>query len=549
MIQGLKIKSLLLILILGVALFLRLYLINQSVWFQSGYDESRDMLVASHILQGEFINRGPLAAGGLNWLKNSAFYYYFVASLWFFTRNPVFFMYFWAILMTTPVLIAYLIGKKINGTRTGLILAGLFAVNFQMVYSSRELLQPHLLLIFSLGFIFAGVSYLKNTHHSLKYLLWMIFFILIPLHFHYGVLILLPTGLSFIFFLWIKMNTQKVELIPHYFFGPLLLFLVMVSTWVLSTYRLVPFDQAYFFLFNFEKHYDISSITQLQKTAFLITQMVWGNYFSDTRSLILFSLFLLFPLSLKMRKFLHWKIEKTKNFQKILSFLFIMSCSFVFFAFYKHDVAETYLLFVFPFFLILLGLSFDLMIQRSRWGWLILFLSLFILVSNTVQNIFKNLPKTSFHNQQKEIAQTIYEDYKFSYKENTVTPENAFLLTWYTTIRNMPFDGWGTSGVWFYLEKYFGQSLVINTSFGVNHTPKYAHVKTIYMVCDHRSHPELIEKECIDRFLQSYPIVENTLKQLPSQKDLSLWSISVNPEYKRPLINIVHQEFLEENSQ
>jgi len=211
-------------LIVLIALGFRLYQIDKSVWLQNGYDESRDMLVADHIVNNnEYPTRGPLASGGMEWLNNSPIYYYFVALIWLFIPNPLFFMYFWTILMTTPVLFGYFIGKKAQDKTTGLILASLLAINSQMISSSRELLQPHLLLLFSTAFIWASISYLKEKKYHLKYLLLIIFFLLAPLHFHYGALLILPLGFIFTIYCWLHLNIKTKKVLFKTTFSSILL--------------------------------------------------------------------------------------------------------------------------------------------------------------------------------------------------------------------------------------------------------------------------------------------------------------------------------------
>lgn len=81
------------------------------------------MLVAKHILLHKgHVTYGPLAAGGMNWLKNSPIYYYFIAVLWSVTREPLLLMYLWAVLMTIQVVFAYYIGKKFQDHLSDIIL-------------------------------------------------------------------------------------------------------------------------------------------------------------------------------------------------------------------------------------------------------------------------------------------------------------------------------------------------------------------------------------------------------------------------------------------
>lgn len=520
--------------ILITALFLRLYKIDNSTWMQSGYDESRDMLVAKHIIvYGENIIRGPLASGGMNWLKNSPIYFYFVAILWFFTREPVTFMYVWAIIFVIPVLLAYLIGKKIKDSLTGLILASIFAINQQMIYSSRELLQAHLLLIFSTAFIWSFISYLKNKNNN-KYFLLSVIFLFLPLHFHYGVIIALPIAsllLVYHFFkTWQKNKNQTLSRI----FIPLGVLCSILWSWILLTYRSFPFDQIYFLTRNFSSQYKLTALEQIQSTSFKLTQMIWGNY-----QPVVTSGFFLAILFFLAKKFLINKKNK-----EIFIFIIAMSSSLFLFVFYRHCVTETYLLFIFPFFLVLLALTLRLLIEnKPAMGWFFTILSIFLLLNTSLKNILQNLPSISYHDQQKELAQIIYTDY-LSTSSARVQNTPDLLISWYTTTSNMPFDGWGSSGIWYYLENNFRQKLVTNTNDSLNHTPLNKYPRTIYMICDHRLQANLVQAECLNRFKKSYLIFEDSMSQIWTGENLSVWKAELKTNKSYQTINVVHQDLL-----
>ncbi len=528
--------TIMLVIIIGIALFLRLSQIDKSVWLQSGYDESRDMLVAKHIaIYGEFVYRGPLAAGGMNWLKNSPVYYYFIAIIWFFTRNPKIFMYAWAIIMTTPVLIGYFIGKKAKDKLTGLILASLLAINYQMIYSSRELLQTHVSLIFSTAFIWAIISYLKSEKNKIKYLLVSIVFLFLPLNFHYGVLIALPIGSMFIVYYLFKENQKKKN---NFFIGilaPAMIFISIFWFWIILTYASFPFDQIYFLTKNFNYQYELSAFEQLQKVMTTLTKMIWTNSYAMTISAV-FVLILIFLTKAKKKL--------SKEIKKIFIFIVSMCFSVLFCVFYKHYVAETYLLFVFPFFIVLIALILRLLIEKKPiFGWIAVIISILIMFNFSIKNTFISLPSQSFHDQQKELAQTIYENYLEMNLTDKQSPP-ALLISWYAAIGNMPFDGWGSSGIWFYLEDKFQQKLVQNTSYGLNHTPINKYPQIVYMICDHRFDQGLIQEECIDRFKKSYLITENSMKKIKDGENLSLWSALLKNGKTQKTKNVTHFDLM-----
>lgn len=408
-------KYFLIILILIIAVCLRTYQLDKSIWLQSGYDESRDMLVASHIVNyGEHISRGPLVAGGMNWLLNSPIYYYFVSIIWFFTREPTIFMYVWAAIMTIPVWIGYLIGKRLKDDLTGLILASLLAANHQMIYSSRELLQPHLLLIFSLCFIWTGISFLKDKKHKLKYILLAILFLLSPLHFHYGVFIALPIGTIWILKFWYDLNSETEKTSLKKIFAPVIVYFGMVLSWLLVTYRVAVFDQIYFLLFNFENKYQLSFFSQLRQTFSILIEMIWGSYYPISISLLL----LITAIALISRA-----IHKEKNkfelsqFGWVVIFVFSICSSILLFGFYRHFVTETYMLFLFPFFITLLAIVLRQTINAYKiFGYLLTAASILLMIFSNRGYFLNHLPEVSFKAQQKDIAKKIYDHYNSFYK-------------------------------------------------------------------------------------------------------------------------------------
>jgi 4-amino-4-deoxy-L-arabinose transferase-like glycosyltransferase len=523
-----------LVIIVGIALFLRLHQIDKSVWRQSGYDESRDMLVAEHIISyGENVSSGPLVSGGMNWLRNSPVYYYFVALIWFFTKNPIIFMYVWALIMTIPVLIAYFIGKKAKDNLTGLILASLLAFNQQMIYRSRELSQPHLLIIFAVAFAWSMLSYLKSKKNHVRYLLLSIAFLFLPLHFHYGIIASLPIGSLLIIYYLFKKNKKE----KNFFIGiliPIVAFVSIFWSWIVLTYTNFPFDQIYFFTKNFENSYALSPLAQLQKVIAMLAEMIWSSDFSTLASGIFILVFL----------FLIKEMFGNKKNKEVFIFIVSMCSSVLLCVLYKHRVAETYLLFIFPFFLILIGFILRLFIEKKPiLGWFLTILSLSIMLNIGIKKTFEILPPQSYYDQQLNISKIIYKDYL----NKNLTTDNSIpdlLISWYTTTKNMPFDGWGSSGIWYFLEKEFDQKLITNTNYGLSHTPDNKYPQIIYMICDHRFNRESIQKECVDRFEKSYLIDKNSLEQISKGENLSLWSALLKNGKKEATRNVTHFDMM-----
>ena len=507
--------------IVGLGVWLRFWSLDQHVWTQSGYDESRDMLVAEHILQyGESVSRGPLAAGGLGWLKNSPVYYYLIAVLWFFTATPVALMYLWASIHTGAVLLGYWVGKYMYDQVAGLILAASIAVNYQLIYGSRELLQPHLLPLFTLGFVLCAALYLNSAQRKWRYLVAAATCLLFPLHLHYGVLLIIPIGLVWVLHAWfLKISTQEITSYPSALLLPGVL-LMLVLSWVFLSFTKVPFDQIYFLRFNQSRNNEVWIGSEIGQTLSHLDQMFGGN----SKVMMFVVLSALFIIYLWKRMSVLTRQLRLAP-QPVVRFLLLLTTSYFLTLLYNGEVGGTYLLAVFPFFLITLAVLLRQVIEiHLGLGCLLTGVAFLSMSLSSWRIITTTVPEVSFHTQQHQVAEAIANHYTSMYQLKDVDPQ--FLVTWYTTTRNMPFNGWGTSGVWYYLEKFFATKLVVLNDAGVNHLPKASYPSMVYMVCDHREFSERIQVECLDRFKAAYPW-QGVPTFVSSTKDLSVYSVQV----------------------
>lgn len=524
--------------ILLVTIGFRVIKIDKSVWRLTGYDESRDILVAKHIVNyQEFIKRGPLAAGGQGVLMNSPIYYYFLAAIWLITGTPLAFMWGWSLLMSGAVLIGYFVGKELYDQKTGLILASILAVNQQAIYNSRELLQPHLLMMTSLLFIWSMLLLIKKL--QLKDALLATFFLLIPLHFHYGVLLIIPAGVAWLIYYWLQINKTK-GFTPKNVLGIIILGEAIFLSWIFLSYKFFPFDQFYFPIISFERSHTFFSFYQLRDFWSQLLKMIWQDGLSKNLYMKLLLLFASVIAIFKRKK----RVKLNTQLKRKIVFLASMSFSIILLGFIKIGVITTYLTAIFPFLVVILALFLRFLIKETGIiGWIVTIASLIIMTRSSIFFIKLYYPDISYHDQQKNIATIIHQDYLNldpEYKKD----RPKFIVTFYTTAIDMPFDGWGTSGTWFYLEELFNQPLIKLTNYGVNHQPIEQYPKYIYLICDHRSFPKLVQVECIDRFHINRPFIEKELQQVGGTTDFTSWRATVKPDYSKPRGYLVHQEII-----
>ena len=173
-------KNLILLSIILIAAFFRLYRINEYLTFLG--DEGRDVLIVYKILHGDFTLLGPTASVGGFFL--GPIYYYFMAPfLWLFNYNPVGPAIMVALFGIATVWLIYKVGKEFFGLVVGLIAAGLYAISPLVVTYSRSSWNPNLMPFFSLLTIYLIYKAIKNNSVKLLILSGILLGITLQLHY------------------------------------------------------------------------------------------------------------------------------------------------------------------------------------------------------------------------------------------------------------------------------------------------------------------------------------------------------------------------------
>lgn len=204
----------LLILILILAAFLRLYRISDYMTFLG--DEGRDVLVAKHILEGDFTLLGPRASAGDFFL--GPIYYYMIAPwLWLFQYDPVGPAVFVALLGVATVWLIHLVGKRFFNVEAGLFAAALYAVSPLVLVYSRSSWNPNVLPFFALLLMFVIFKAIA-TSRPWKYFILAGFIMGIALQLHYLALFLIGAAGVYVFFAEWYLN-EKIKIfdtLKHY---------------------------------------------------------------------------------------------------------------------------------------------------------------------------------------------------------------------------------------------------------------------------------------------------------------------------------------------
>lgn len=196
-----RVEVLILLLIILLAAFLRLYRISDYMTFLG--DEGRDAIVAKDILQGHLTLLGPRASAGDFYL--GPIYYYMMAPFLFLTHyDPVGPAIMVAIFGIATVFLVYFVGLKFFGRQAALMSAALYSVSPLVIAYSRSSWNPNLMPFFSLLMLYLLFIAVKNK--SQKYFILVGFLLGIAMQLHY-----LSTFLAVIIFFFVLIGNVFVS--------------------------------------------------------------------------------------------------------------------------------------------------------------------------------------------------------------------------------------------------------------------------------------------------------------------------------------------------
>lgn len=173
-------EGLLVLLTLIVASFLRLYRIADYMTFLG--DEGRDVMVAKGILEGNFTLLGPRASAG-DFFLGPIYYYMIAPFLWLTRLDPVGPAIMVALFSIATVFLVYFVGKKLFGTKAGIMSAMLYTVSPLVIVYSRSSWNPNPMPFFSLLSLYILFVALKNNILKLFILVGFLLGIAIQLHY------------------------------------------------------------------------------------------------------------------------------------------------------------------------------------------------------------------------------------------------------------------------------------------------------------------------------------------------------------------------------
>lgn len=362
-----------LILILSIASFVRLYRIMDYITFLG--DEGRDVMVVYKILHGDFTLLGPTASVGGFFL--GPIYYYFMAPfLWLFNYNPVGPAIMVAIFGVATVWLIYKIGKEFFGASVGLMAAGLYAISPLVIIYSRSSWNPNLVPFFSLLTLYVVYKSVKNNSVKLFILAGILFGILMQLHY----LAIFLGVIIGIYILLFKFTFSRNDILPAIFKQYFYFLLGFIIGW--SPFLL------------FEIRHEFLNVISIFNFIVRSGDTGGGNHFFETISNVFFRIFARlvanFPTPEKVDLISKFNINLWKNMSLFLgiagTFVLTWKCINSYrkhsvdfakfsllliwlligvglFGFYKKSIYDYYFGFMFPLPFLIVGI-----LLKSLWG-------------------------------------------------------------------------------------------------------------------------------------------------------------------------------------
>ncbi len=347
-----KKEILLLVLILLIAAFLRLYRIKDYLIFLG--DQGRDVLVvAKMIKEHKLILLGPTASVGGFYL--GPFYYYLmILPLWLACFDPVGPAIMVALFGIMTVFMLYFFLKVVFNQQLALLSSFFYAISPLTVRNSRFSWNPNVLPFFSLAFFFC--LYLSK----LKKQRWLILIsgILLGIccQLHYLALILAPIG--------IFLNFERK--IKEWFLNCLYLFLgclISLSPFIIFEFRHNFTNFRAIFEFITRKNGAVAFYPlSLLPAFFEISARIFADFLGLQKNFLLnISLYILLTSLLFL-------LFRTKNKKKKIGILIIITwwlLGAIFLRFYQGTIYEYYYGYLYPLPAIALGFIFGFFFQKK----------------------------------------------------------------------------------------------------------------------------------------------------------------------------------------
>ncbi|MDE2026413.1 MAG: glycosyltransferase family 39 protein [Patescibacteria group bacterium] len=417
-----KWKSLLLLSILILGAFLRLYRIEDYITFLG--DEGRDVLVVWNILHGHLTLLGPTSSVG-GFFLGPIYYYFMTPFLWLFNYNPVGPAVMIALFGIITIWLVYKIGSEFFDVRAGFISAFLYTISPLVIAYSRSSWNPNAMPIFTLLTLY--VLYQAVVKKSMKRFVLVGFLFGIDMQLHYIETFVIPVIAFYILFAEvyeIHSNHSKsvvaiVQIVKKY--------LATLFGFVIGFSPFFAFEARHGFensknIITFIFH---SKDTGAGRNAFITIGDVFFRVFGrlvaafpppeqfklyTQISLFVWMLFV-WILGIGAVSLLAWKLWRKRKDKTTFLQLSLLALWFGFgvilFGFYKKSIYDYYFEFMYPLPFLLVGNLFSTFwIKKIRWKGVVILSLGFLTVINLLGVPFRYEPNRQL-NQARVIAKAV----------------------------------------------------------------------------------------------------------------------------------------------
>jgi len=415
-----KNQNILLILILVLASFLRLYKIQDYMTFLG--DEGRDVLVAYNILHGHLTLLGPTSSVG-GFFLGPIYYYFMTPFLWLFNYNPVGPAVMVALFGIATVWLVYVVGKDFFNTKVGLMAALVYALSPLVIVYSRSSWNPNLMPFFSLLTLFCLYKALRKNSLKLFFIVGILFGIAMQLHYlslFLGVVIIIYTALSLLykennFKIFTKLLRDYLSIFLGFILGwsPFIAFelrhgfpdfkniinfvLFSGKTGAGSNYFATVYDVFFRVFARLVFYFPTPDHQYAYKSWLLLTWQAFILLFAVFACVVIF-----------VRLFKAYK-NRSSDFDKYLLLTIWLTVGILLFGFYKKEIYDYYFAFMFPLPFLLVSQSLDFLknLKFAKTAGIIVFVLFMIIVGLNLDGIPFQYPANRQLNQMETIAKFV----------------------------------------------------------------------------------------------------------------------------------------------
>ena len=191
------------------------------------------------------------------------------------------------------------------------------------------------------------------------------------------------------------------------------------------------------------------------------------------------------------------------------------------------DIIHTsYLLSTLPTLIIIAGLGLRVMTVMNRYiGWVCVGIVMWIMAEQAL-TVVSSTPSVSYYRWMQEISSAIHKDYQRQAPEGGSEPKIALAVI---AGEYLPYDGWGTGALWYFLEEQFGRKLVSLQDWGVNFSPVVGKATYFYVLCDYRGMARDPADLCTEKFRSVRDYLMEEKQEIYTSDEFSLWRFRIDP--------------------